>query len=160
MLMWIFWQIQGQDRHSLTIYIHIFIAQTFEEGTMLCCTKTLKSLLGCTVKRGNNRLGVKSFSIDCVCSMYMYFVCLCAHAFAQRLTGSCSSVRDGGSLSEMVVCTNLALSVLVTVSESVQHISCRWIVRLLSTVKLNSSDGGLFLTKSSRKTKSTLVYCD
>lgn len=66
------------DPQTDDIYI---IAQTFEEGTNALLHKNLKSLLGCTVERGNNRLGMKSFSIDCVCSMYMYcmcvFVCTC-----------------------------------------------------------------------------------
>lgn len=63
----------------------IFIYSTnLRRGGNALLHKNLKSLLGCTVERGNNRLGMKSFSIDCVCSMYMYCMCVCVHMPSHR----------------------------------------------------------------------------
>lgn len=58
------------------IYIY---STNLRRGDNALLHKNLKSLLGCTVERGNNRLGMKSFSIDCVCSMYMYCMRVCVH---------------------------------------------------------------------------------
>lgn len=94
--MWLFWQIQGQVRPTdrQTIYRYIY-STNLRRGDNALLHKNLKSLLGCTVERGNNRLGMKSFSIDCVCSMYMYCMCVCV---CTCLPIEINRVRDERSL--------------------------------------------------------------